>query len=79
MFVETASEKGHFNIHNTNNFGLELVTNVQLAGEFLQVDHRNMVEQKSEEIRQVLQEEEQEMQKKFEEIARTWPSAVRTY
>ena len=49
------------------------VTNVKLAGEFLQVEHRHNVEKKNEKIQQILEEEDMEMQKKFEDILRTWP------
>ena len=36
--VKVTADKGHLNIHNMNNYGQELVTNVKLAGEYLQVN-----------------------------------------
>ena len=44
-FVQMASDKGDLNIHNMKSNGNELVTNVRLAGEFLQVsqDHHNLL------------------------------------
>ena len=36
--VKTTADQSNLNIHNMNNFGDELVTNVKLAGEFLQVE-----------------------------------------
>ena len=71
--VKATSDRGHLNIHNMNNFGDELVSNVKLAGEYLQVEHRNKVEAKNEMIRKILEEEDAEMQRKFEEILKTWP------
>ena len=71
--VQSTADRGHLNIHNMNNYGDELVTNVKLAGEFLQVEHRNKVEQKNEKIRLILEEEDADMQRKFEEILKTWP------
>ena len=72
--VKTTAEQSNLNIHNLNNFGEELVTNVKLAGEFLQVEHRNHVEKKNEKIQQILEDEDSEMRKKFDEILKTWPS-----
>ena len=71
--VNETAERGHLNIHNMKNFGHELVTNVKLAGEFLQVEHRNAVEKKNHKIEQILENEDQEMQRRFEEILKTWP------
>ena len=42
-FVKVAAERGSMNIHTMNNSGQELVSNVRLAGEFLQVKHRMMM------------------------------------
>ena len=39
-FVKAAASKGKLNTHNMDNNGTESVSNVQLAGKFLQVDHR---------------------------------------
>ena len=74
LYVESAAEKGDLNIHNMDKNGTELVSNVQLAGEYLQVEHRNQVEKKNEIIKNILDEEEAEMQKKFDEIVKTWPT-----
>ena len=73
-FVESAAEKGDLNIHNMDKNGTELVSNVQLAGEYLQVEHRNHIEKKNEVIKNILDEEEAEMQRKFDEIVKTWPT-----
>ena len=72
--VKTTADQGNLNIHNMNNYGEELVTNVKLAGEFLQVDHRNQVEKKNEKIQQILEDEDFDMKKKFDDILKTWPS-----
>ena len=74
QFVESAAETGDLNIHNMDNNGMELVSNVHLAGEYLQVEHRNQVEKKNGIIKNILDEEEAEMQKKFDEIVKTWPT-----
>ena len=71
--VKATAGRGHSNIHNMTNYGQELVTNVKLAGEFLQVEHRHNVEKKNEKIQHILEEEDMEMQRKFEDILRTWP------
>ena len=72
--VKTTANQGNLNIHNMNNYGEELVTNVKLAGEFLQVDHRNQVEKKNEKIQKILEDEDTDMKKKFDDILKTWPS-----
>ena len=72
--VKTTANQGNLNIHNMNNYGEELVTNVKLAGEFLQVDHRNQVEKKNEKIQKILEDEDIDMKKKFDDILKTWPS-----
>ena len=74
QFVESAAETGDLNINNMDNNGMELVSNIHLAGEYLQVEHRNQVEKKNEIINNILDEEETEMQKKFDEIVKTWPT-----
>ena len=43
LFVKAAASKGKLNTHNIDNNGKEIVSNVQLAGKFLQVDHRKKV------------------------------------
>ena len=73
-FVKAAATKGGLNIHNMDNNGTEIVSNVQLAGEYLQVEHRNKIEKKNEVIQKILDAEEAEMQKKFDEIVKTWPA-----
>ena len=74
LFVKSAANQGDLNIHNMDNNGMEVVSNVKLAGEYLEVEHRNKVDKKNETIRKILDEEEAEMQKKFDEIVKTWPT-----
>ena len=74
LFVKASAKKGKLNTHNIDNNGKELVSNVQLAGKFLQGEHRKSVENKEEEIKKVLDEEEVEMQQMFDNIVKTWPT-----
>ena len=69
-FVKVAAEKGSMNIHTMNNSGQELVSNVRLAGEFLQVEHRSLREEKNQTVRNVLDQEELDMEEKFTEIGK---------
>ena len=46
LFVKVSAKKGKLNTHTIDNNGKELVSNVQLAGKFLQVEHRKDVEKK---------------------------------
>ena len=73
LFVKASAKKGKLNTHNIDNNGKELVSNVQLAGKFLQGEHRKSVENKEEEIKKVLDEEEVEMQQMFDNIVKTLP------
>ena len=74
LFVKVTAKKGKLNTHNIDNNGKDLVSNVQLAGKFLQGEHRTNVEKKDEEIKKILDAEEIEMQQKFDNIVKTWPA-----
>lgn len=73
-YVKDAADTGSLNIHTMNNSGQELVSNVRLAGEFLQVEHRNLRDQKDQTIKDVLDNEERDMEVNFTAITKTWPS-----
>lgn len=74
LFVAVATARGDTSIHGMTSSGQELVSNVRLAGEFLQVEHRNAREAKNATIKAVLEKEEADMEEKFGEIGRTWPN-----
>ena len=83
-FVKLATDSGNIEIHGMTNSGQELVSNVRLAGEFLQViqvsnamttfistcqvEHRNVRDDKNRSIKRILEKEEQDMEDKFAAI-----------
>ena len=73
-FVKCASDEGQKNIYKIDNSGNEIVSNVTLSSDYIQVEHRNNRDQKTEDLKKMLDDEEEAMQKKFEEIVSTWPT-----
>ena len=53
--------------------GTELVTNVRLAADHLQVQHRNRHEQLEEAMYTLLEKEEKETRSEMENIVSNWP------
>ena len=53
--------------------GTELVTNVRLAADHLQVQHRNRIENLEDAMQTLLEKEERETREEMENIASNWP------
>ena len=53
--------------------GTELVTNVRLAADHLQVQHRNRIENLEDAMQTLLEKEERETRDEMENIASNWP------
>ena len=53
--------------------GTELVTNVRLAADHLQVQHRNRIENLEDAMQTLLEKEERETREEMENIASSWP------
>ena len=53
--------------------GTELVTNVRLAADHLQVQHRNRIENLEDAMHTLLEKEEKETRQEMENISSNWP------
>ena len=53
--------------------GTELVTNVRLAADHLQVQHRHRIESLEDAMQTLLEKEEKETRTEMENIASNWP------
>ena len=54
--------------------GGELVTNIKIAAECLQMEHREQTEEKMTHISEMLDNEARESMERFREIAASWPT-----
>ena len=75
-FVQEADTRGAKEVHNILQNGNELVSNIIVATENLFCDHRIKMEDKSEEIKNILEDEDLEMNLKFKNIMKSWPTKV---
>ena len=73
VLVELAANIGDINIHNDDHNGIESISNILLSRKFLHVERRNKVKVKNEAIKKILDEEDAEMQRRFEQLAKSWP------